>query len=86
MNKVIRYAVKMKNGDYMRQDLDDTQIGRILIRTVDHPIDSTLLKNKKDAERCIYELFAKSSNLPCVYDDDNPPETVQELKITVTIN
>jgi hypothetical protein len=85
MNKITRYAVRMKNGDYMRQDLDDTKVGVVLIRTVYNPIDAMLVKDKYTAQRCVTDVLSGNTNLLCLYNDDNPPEEVVELKINLEI-
>ena len=83
VEKVIRYAVRMKNGSYMRQEFDDRNVSRVLIHTVDHPIDASLLKDRVTAQRCIDDVISGNTNLLCLYDDNNPPEEVVELFIEV---
>jgi hypothetical protein len=78
---ITRYAVRMKNGDYMLQDFDDEVAQRVLIHSVGNPIDSSLLKTRETAQRCINEILSGNTNLLVLYDDDNPPEEVVELKI-----
>lgn len=86
MNEIIRYAVKMKNGSYMLQDLDDMVAGRVHINSVDHPIDASLFKDKSNAARCIGEILSGNTNLLCLYNDENPPQEVEELKIKINIS
>lgn len=86
MKTVIRQVIRMKNGDYMRQDLDDTKVGTVLIRTVDHPIDASLFKDKKLAETVIFEMLGEATtSLPIVWDRENPPEEVETLVINVEV-
>ena len=83
MKTVTRYVVRMRNGDYMVQDFDDMHAGRVLVSSTDHPIDATLLKDRKTSERCIADIVSGSTNLLVLYEEDNPPEETVELKITV---
>lgn len=77
---IIRYMIKMRNGDYMVQNLKEG-LDEVWISTVDHPIDAMLLKNKKIARRALREILSGETNLPVEYDDDNPPVEVVELEI-----
>jgi hypothetical protein len=81
---IVRYAIQMKNGNYMKQEFDES-LERIRIRVVDNPIDADLLKDKSVALRTINEILTGNTNLLILYDDDNPPESVVELKIDVNI-
>ncbi|MGD6876895.1 hypothetical protein [Bacillus infantis] len=84
MKKIVRYVIRMRNGSYMRQVLDDTKVGVVLVKTVDHPIDSDLYKERKTPERLISDLINGARTfLPVVWDKDNPPEEVEELKINL---
>lgn len=78
---VIRYVVKMKNGSYMVQIVDDDNSEIIHITTVDLPIDADLLKSRSVAERCVEEIISGDTNLLVLYDDGNPPVSVTELEI-----
>ena len=82
---VIRYAVRMRNGDYMVQNHAEDAIQRILIRTVDNPIDADLLKTKKTAQRCIDEILSGNTNVLVQYDEENPPKEVVELEINYQV-
>ncbi|MDT0160377.1 hypothetical protein [Bacillus sp. AG4(2022)] len=84
MNKVTRYVVRMKNGDYLRQDFDHLRLDTVRIWSVDNPIDSDLFRSEKEAERLIKEVLSGSTNLLVIYQDDNPPEQVEELEINFT--
>ena len=81
MNGVIRYAVKMRNGDYMIQDLDDMTPLRVHIHTRDNPIDADLFKTRENAQRCVDETLTCNTNLLVLYDEENPPQEVVEVKI-----
>lgn len=81
MNEIIRYCVKMKNGDFMKQDFNPSNINSVIVSTVDNPIDSTLFKSKEVTLRCINETLNGNSNLPILFDDSNPPIETVELKI-----
>lgn len=81
---IVRYAIQMKNGNYMRQEFDGS-LERIRIRAVDNPIDADLLKDKSVALQTINEILTGNTNLLVLYDDDNPPESVVELKVDVNI-
>ncbi|GIN22550.1 hypothetical protein [Siminovitchia fordii] len=79
--KVIRYAVKMKNGSFMVQEIDDSNPQILHIHTVDSPIDADLLRSKDAAQRCVNDIPSGNTNLMVLYDDDNPPEKVMEIEI-----
>lgn len=79
---VIRYVIKMRNGDYMVQNFGKN-LDTVWISTVDHPIDADLIKSKSIAESIIPQMLDGSSNLPVKYDSNNPPVEVVELKISV---
>jgi hypothetical protein len=81
---IVRYAIKMKNGNYMKQEFDGS-LERIRIRSVDHPIDADLLKDKSVALRVLNEILTGNTNLLVLYDEDNPPENVVELRVEVNI-
>lgn len=81
---IVRYAIKMKNGNYMKQEFDGS-LKRIRIRAVDNPIDADLLKDKNAALRTINEIMTGNTNLLVLYNEDNPPESVVELRIEVNI-
>lgn len=85
MNKVIRYVIRMKNGDYARQDFDDMVAGRVKMWSTDNPIDADLFKNRTTAQRVVDEVLSGNTNLLVIYNDENPPQDVQELEIEFTI-
>jgi hypothetical protein len=70
----------MKNGNYMKQEFNGS-LELIKIVPVDNPIDSDLLKERHTAERVLEELLSGNTNIIVLYDEDNPPEKVIELKI-----
>ncbi|MFO1442896.1 hypothetical protein KDN24_06660 [Bacillus sp. Bva_UNVM-123] len=86
MNEVIRYVVKMNNGDYMIQDLDDLVSMRVHIHTRDNPIDADLFRTRENAQRCIDETISGNTNLLVLFDEENPPKEVKELKINFEIS
>ncbi|MEM5009387.1 hypothetical protein WKH57_01570 [Niallia taxi] len=85
MKNVTRYVVKMRNGDYMVQSVDDNNARRVLITTVDHPIDGDLFKDKSVAARCVEEILAGEATLDVEYNKNNPPVGYEELYIDVEI-
>lgn len=78
---MIRYAVELRNGNYMKQEFVGS-LERINIESVDNPIDATLLKKKEVAQRCLSEILSGNTNFLVLYDDDNPPSKVVELNIS----
>lgn len=82
LNIVIRYVIKMRNGDYMVQNFGNN-LDTVWISTVDNPIDADLIKSKSVVESVLSQILDGSSNLPVKYDNNNPPVEVIELKISV---
>lgn len=85
MNNVKRYVVRMRNGDFMRQEFDES-LDNVKIFTSDHPIDADLLKSKSTAERVINEIITGKTNLPVSFDKNNPPVDVVEINIAVDVS
>lgn len=81
MNEIIRFVIKMRQGNYMKQEFDPKSHRIVNIWTVDNPIDADLLKDRFTAERVIQEVLSGNTNLMTIYDENNPPEKVVELKI-----
>ena len=84
MNYITRYAIKMKNGQYMKEDFDGS-LNRVKLRSVSHPIDSTLIPLKSTATRCLYEILNGDTNILVLVDEDNPPVSVEEVRIKVVV-
>jgi hypothetical protein len=82
---VVRYAIQLRNGNYMKLEYDGS-LERLKIRPVDLPIDADLLKEKGVAVRALNEILTGNTNLLVLYDEDNPPKRVVELKINWEIN
>ena len=80
-----RYVIELRNGSYMKQDFHGS-VELIKIRSVDNPIDADLLKQKSIADRCLSEILTGNTNIMVLYDDDNPPVRVVELKINYNVN
>jgi hypothetical protein len=84
MAKVIRYVIKMRNGDYMKQEFHET-VEKVKIYTVDLPIHADLFKDKNTAQRVLDEILSGNTNLLVIYNDDNPPVEVVEVEINYEI-
>ncbi|GLI82562.1 hypothetical protein ANABIO32_02490 [Rossellomorea marisflavi] len=85
MNKITRYVIKMKNGTYMKTEFDEVVPSQVKVLEVDHPVDADLHRDKETAERIIKEIATTTTFLPVIYNKENPPEEVQEMKIGVEI-
>jgi len=72
----------MKNGTYMKQEWDGS-LEKVRIDTVNNPINASLIKWKNDADRVLLEILNGSTYLLVLYDDNNPPVEVVEIKIKV---
>ena len=59
----------------------DGSLERLKIRPIDLPIDADLLKEKSVAVRVLNEILTGNTNLLVLYDEDNPPKRVVEIKI-----
>lgn len=81
MEKVIRYVIKMRNGDFLKQEFHET-VEQVKIHTVDLPIHADLYKDKTTIYRVLNQLQEKTTNLPVIYNDENPPVEVVEVKIS----
>jgi hypothetical protein len=79
---VIRYAIQMQNGDYMKQEWNGS-LSRVKIESVENPIDADLFRIKSITDRIVEEVLTGNANLFVTYDEDNPPVKVVKFKIGV---
>ncbi|WP_080845638.1 hypothetical protein [Cytobacillus gottheilii] len=86
MSMTVRYAVKMKNGEYLRQDFDEQRIETVRLWSVENAIDADLFRSESEAQRLIKEVLTGNTNLLVLYDDENPPNEVVKLTIGFKID
>lgn len=75
----IRYLVKMKNGDYMKQEWDGS-LERVMLHSVDNPIDADKFRNKFAPERILKEVLSGDTAILTLYHEENPPEKVVKME------
>ncbi|MDT0160404.1 hypothetical protein [Bacillus sp. AG4(2022)] len=78
--EVTRFVISLKNGNFMKQDFDES-LERIKINTTDLSIDADLFNNKQTADRVLNEIISGNTNLLVIYDEDNPPIEVKDIRI-----
>ena len=79
---MIKYAIKLKNGQYARQNWDDSTFKYIRLDEHDSPLYADFF-DKDVAYRVLSEILSGNTNHMVLYNEFNPPIEVVALDINI---
>lgn len=79
-----RYVIQLKNGDFMRQEFHET-LERVKVFSVENPLNADKSTTFSMAKEALDNILSGNTNLLVLYDENNPPERVVEVKFSYEI-
>lgn len=80
---MIKYAIKLKNGQFASQEWDDSSFKYIKLHGHDSPVYAGFMNSEEIAKSVLSDILTGGTNFPVFYDEANPPVEVVALDINI---